>query len=111
MCSYGVVSAKETIVEELKQQLAREFNEKALVPQDRDVGHISVTAKARASAEGSDERGTSEGLRVNFALIRRTEAGDLVPEMSTVELDYTRPLEGAEEAFMGFVRLCIGIRY
>lgn len=56
---------------------------------------------------------------MDFLLVPRTEMGDahpqpalgfLVPEMSTVELDYAGSLEGAEEAFKDFIRLCIGVR-
>lgn len=57
--SYGVMSARETITEALKEELANKFNEKVLVPLNRgDAGHISVTTKA---ARTSGTRGRRTG--------------------------------------------------
>lgn len=116
--SYGVVSARETIAEHLKKDLANRFNDEVLVPRNHRAGHISVTTKSRATP---DELGgqVSEGLRADFIVVRQAEEvghasaepalAGLVPEMSTVELDYNRPLEGAEESFKFFIRTCLGL--
>lgn len=92
--SYGAVSTRQT-TGDMKEEVARRFNEKVLVPQKTNGGYVSVTAKGEKS------------LNVEFALVHRAEQGaprvdPVLPGMSTVELNDNN-IENAEKAFRCFL--------